>query len=739
MNASGGLIPFFILDDWQKQKRDFLNNLSRLPPTPAYGMGKTSTIKASSPQDLSLVPGTRRIQETHTQETLALGPQNMVEKKRAAYADVVSRLNSARERSLPFQVATAFNEAFSGIAGDPSSSKSVNMGKIWHLLQFLLGEATPPKGTLSRKMAMVIGARQHLEVGHEKYMLDIIQSHPAQAALGGSTGNLQRVRAFLRVRLRDYGILDFDATEMHRQPPMDTTWHQIYFCLRSGYYDEARSVAQTSRATRTFASQLVEWITTGGMVSSATAAAVAEESERMGRLGDRAGRSGYDKKKMLLYALVSGSRHQVERLLRDIPVLFNTIEDFMWFMLATVRVPESDSLLASTQEGLPLYTVEDLQAYLVKFDPTYYTKSGKDPLVYPYILALSLQLHAAIAYLMKEPNNEGYQIDAVHISIALADHGILSEGISGVHKPGIMDTVGEITSTIRHYGLSFIRQGNLAVALEYYVQAAAAIGGGAVSWSGHSSADQQRQRNMMLKQLLTEILMRDGGIALLLGPVGTGSEGALKRYLPDRQSQHNVLLDAARQCQDSGLYDKAVELLKRIEAFTLALDTVNQRLSEAISLVVSGHVDGEMKIAGLIQSGTDILEASRHSGAGSSSGREQLAEQQLAFRQLETILSFHRFARTGRYHDALRELSKLSFLPLTTQSPDRATTALQNVSPAVQACVPDLLKAAITCLNSTPDTDGTIRLLKNKIANFVANTLPRNWPHDLYEQVARML
>lgn len=82
-----------------------------------------------------------------------------------------------------------------------------------------------------------------------------------QASLGGVVDNLQRIRAFLRVRLsdssclvyasfnlkglyledfklilvissmqvrlRDYGLLDFDAYDLHRQPPVDTTWQQV--------------------------------------------------------------------------------------------------------------------------------------------------------------------------------------------------------------------------------------------------------------------------------------------------------------------------------------------------------------------------------------------------------------------------------------------------------------------------------------------------------------------------------
>jgi len=119
--------------------------------------------------------------------------------------------------------------------------------------------------------------------------------------------------------------------------------------------------------------------------------------------------------------------------------------------------------------------------------------------------------------------------------------------------------------------------------------------------------------------------------------------------------------------------------------------------------------------------------------------RDQIAEQQIALRQLEAILSVHKFARSGRYGDAPKELSKLSFIPLDSRTPDRTADTLQNVPPAIQACIPDLLRIALTCLDNVTDTDGTIRMLKTKIANFVANYLPRNWPQELYEKVAQML
>ncbi|KAL3698515.1 hypothetical protein R1sor_012591 [Riccia sorocarpa] len=723
-------------DDWQKEKRDFLSSLTRLPfSTP----GKGETTPAASLQGVRGTPGGLRTTPDTRMIDYSSSQQTILDRKAAAYANVVIQLNTARERSLPFKVASSFRNAYGAVAGDNSASRSVNMAKIWHLLQCLLGEDVERNVSSSKKMSMISGARRHLEAGHEKYILDTIQSHAAQAALGGSTGNLQRVKAFLRVRLRDYGPLDFDTTDLRRQPPMDTTWHMIYFCLRSGYYEEAQHVAYSSRVSRNFAPQLAEWITSGGNVSPATAAAVSEECERMARTGDRPGRPGYDKKKMLLYAIVSGSRQQGDRLLRDIPVLFSTIEDFLWFKLAMVRdAPGDASIAAVAHLGLTPYTLEDLQSYLIKFEPSYYTKNGKDPLVYPYVLLLSLQFHTAISYIMKEGSAEGYPIDAVHIAIALADFGYWPEGGGDSQRYGAMDSVSEVASIIRQYGLTYVRQGALDLALEYYVQAAAAIGGGSVSWTGQNTSGQQRQRQLMLKQLLTELLLREGGIALLLGPTGGIGDGMLKRFMPEPQTQQQLLFEAARQCQESGLYEKAVELLKHAGAYATALEILNQRLSDAISAMVSGRLDGDTKISGLVLNGNELLEAQKSTGS-SSQDMEQLLEQQASFRQLESVLAFHKYARSARYGDALRELSKLSFLPLDTRTPERSAEALRTTSPSVQACIPDLLKVAITCLDNVTDTDGTVRLLKTKIASFVANSLPRNLPQDLYERVARML
>ncbi|PWA69589.1 nucleoporin interacting component (Nup93/Nic96-like) family protein [Artemisia annua] len=725
-------------DDWQKEKRDFLHSMSRISTLPRTNVNESSFGGSRSGPVLSLTSSPHMSSGPSSMELVPIADTPAIDKKAAAYAEVVRALNDARLRSSAFKPATAFKVAYESLGLDSSGGKSVTMSKIWHLVQTLMGENSSVQGSVSKKMSLIIGARRHLEWGHEKYIMEMIQSHPAQAALGGVVGNLQRIHAFLRIRLKDYGVLDFDAGDARRQPPYDTTWQQIYFCLRTGYYDDARNVASRSRVSHQFASQLGEWITNGGTVSVETASIAAEECEKMLRMGDRAGRGTFDKKKLLLYALISGSRRQIDRLLREQPTLFNTIEDFLWFKLCAVR-DSSGGSSSALNEGLLPYSLDDLQAYLNKYEPSYYTKNGKDPLVYPYVLLLSIQLVPAVLYLSKDTGDDGYNVDAAHIAIVLADHGVLSDFTGTGHKLGVMDAIAESASIIRQYGSLYLRHNNLSMALEYYAQAAATVGGGQLSWSGRGTRDQQRQRTLMMQQLLMEILLRDGGILLLLGPSGAGEEGELRRLLMDPKDRHQFLFEAARQCQEAGLNDKSIEIQKRIGAFAAALDTINKGLSEAICSLSRGRLDGESRTAGLVHSGNELLEAFKYYQNISPQERDHVSEQETLLRQLETILSIHKFARQGQYLDALRKVAALSFLPFDPRAPDATTDMFQNLSPYVQACVPDLLKVSLQCIDNVRDTDGSLRALRTKIANFLANNLNRNWPRDLYERVARTL
>lgn len=103
---------------------------------------------------------------------------------------------------------------------------------------------------------------------------------------------------------------------------------------------------------------------------------------------------------------------------------------------------------------------------------------------------------------------------------------------------------------------------------------------------------------------------------------------------------------------------------------------------------------------------------------------EQILEQHTVLRQLEAILSIHKLARLGQHIDALREVAKLQFLPLDPRMPDVMADVFQSLSPHVQACVPELLKVALTCLDNVTDTDGSLRAMRAKVCYTAQHQMP---------------
>ncbi|KAK9112178.1 hypothetical protein Scep_019697 [Stephania cephalantha] len=160
---------------------------------------------------------------------------------------------------------------------------------------------------------------------------------------------------------------------------------------------------------------------------------------------------------------------------------------------------------------------------------------------------------------------------------------------------------------------------------------------------------------------------------------------------------------------------QSVEIQKRIGAFSIALETINKCLSEAICALTRGRLGGESETSGLIHSGNEILEMFKYSNDTGLQERERILEQQTVLRQLEMILFIHKLSRAGQYADALKEVVKLSFLPLDPRGPNITTDVFQNLSPHVQACVPDLLKVTLVCLDNVTDSDDLLRALRTKV------------------------
>ena len=91
-------------EDWQKEKRDSLQSLSRISTLPRTNMLVSSSGGTRSSQ---IVPETSSPQVSSgasSMENVPLANKPTLERKATVYAKVVKDLNNARERGLPFKV-----------------------------------------------------------------------------------------------------------------------------------------------------------------------------------------------------------------------------------------------------------------------------------------------------------------------------------------------------------------------------------------------------------------------------------------------------------------------------------------------------------------------------------------------------------------------------------------------------------------------------------------------------------
>ena len=74
---------------------------------------------------------------------------------------------------------------------------------------------------------------------------DALLLNDMQANLGGNPSRKAQVQAYLRMREKDAGPLDFD-----NPGGLETTWHRIFLCLRSAYKQEALEVCSQICSTK---------------------------------------------------------------------------------------------------------------------------------------------------------------------------------------------------------------------------------------------------------------------------------------------------------------------------------------------------------------------------------------------------------------------------------------------------------------------------------------------------------
>jgi hypothetical protein len=628
-----------------------------------------------------------------------------------AYAGAMSRLTDARLRGTPVDAADAFQAALARVPGATEGAPGASLGEMWRAVASVLRGASAHGGP-----GMVCGARQYLEAGHVAFMRAVVARDPVRAALGGSATPLALLHAFLRVKLRDVGPLDFDsgapgggggATASPGGAVVDTAWQCAFYAARSGFTSEAVASAARGRSGGDLATLLATWSTgssAGGgatalaPLSQAAAAAAAEEADRC--LREPPGRPGRAHRAALA-AMLAGDGVLADAVQSTFPEVCPTIEDFLWFKLATVRSAGRSSNGGNGANGgadyLPFvtpggpggsddaasgpgsYSLADLQSYLARFPASHYAKNGKEPLLAATVLVLSLRLGAAVTFLTRDPLAEGFAVEGAHVAASIAAAGPNAMAGAGI------ETGGEVANAVGGVLLALGRQlagGSPVFAADYLSLAAAPLAAAARA-SGVRGA--RAEEDSVLGALLREVLRHAGAPAALLDARPPGSTPVLARLLPDEAARGRLVMGAAGECEAGGLIAQALELYLRLGAHDAALGLITRQLGDAMS---SLDGDAPSRIASLRAQGVPLAQqaAAHHTGGDTVT----------AFNQLCALADVLAMARAGRHGDvlaAVRTVPELSFLPLDPARSDRCASQLDSLHPAVLARLPDFLLA----------------------------------------------
>lgn len=620
----------------------------------------------------------------------------------AKYADIVRKMNASVVSGRRYEAVGDFAAACADdITAAGGGDRRTTMLRVWQVLQRQLegvynlpGQGAPARA--QREAALITGGRHYLEENFIAFMQNVVATHRTVAALGGNPSRIGLVHAYLRVREKERGLLDFD------QPGgVDTFWLRIFTCMRAGFTTEAVAVAlgtaghdaATPRAAagagapgRDVGLALQEWADGGCRPLSGDAASGAlAEAERLLRDKLARGREPHFPHRVMIYALLSGSNRSADAVLRESPSYFPTIEDFLWLKLGLVRqsISLSDGPLGSQRAvavGMESFSLEALQHYLRQYPPSHYSHGGREPLLYVIVLLLSLQWAMAVAFLARDPSTRDYRIDAVHVGICLWHAGVI-----GASKPSSL-TAGDADATVgalaHQYGRSLLH-GDLSVALEYYMLAATTQGGSAAV------------RGSLLRELLTE----GKAYGALLGAGGAAGEGGpLAAFVPDPEERRRVLEAVAAECAAAAQLEEAVELYMSAGRPRHALAILNQRLSELLEPAAgeAGKNEEADALASRASAAAAVLETSRDP--------EDLREVH-ALAQLKGVKAMLVASVRNDSPGVLRALTELSFVPTERYRVGVAATAVAGLHPAVADRLQAILLAAATALSAASKWD----------------------------------
>ncbi|PFH50708.1 hypothetical protein AMATHDRAFT_144459 [Amanita thiersii Skay4041] len=356
-----------------------------------------------------------------------------MQSKMMAYDRVISELNAARLRGTSFPIVHALIEASLTASSD---SRSVQMTQNFHVLSKITNEPPylPPtehagahmlnipsferkyaraylgdpesREAIALRRQIAKGAREALEEQYWDVLEKTIQARPIEARLGGDPSVSNKVRAFLFVRFYKNGEWE-DRIELVAGQPL---WARLYYLVRTGHAREAleetlKYQQAIENRESSFVNHFTAWIESPDRKLSKSHRDHLQAVYNTHMLHS----STADPFKLALYKLMG----RLEPSRRSVPHVTTTTEDWLYFQLAMVDEDEDGGL-----RGL----AEVLLGYGERHFDGPQNRQGARRGAWAGVLLMCGQFERAVSSLWEHQDTE---IEAVHLAIALAYHGLL--------------------------------------------------------------------------------------------------------------------------------------------------------------------------------------------------------------------------------------------------------------------------------------------------------------------------
>ncbi|KAF8491289.1 nucleoporin-interacting protein NIC96 [Gautieria morchelliformis] len=689
--------------------------------------------------------------------TSTFTPSLQMHQKMMAYDRVIGELSSARIGNISYPVVHALLDATRSTNGQTSQMQETLhiLTKITqeppalprqshsgaHLLNTPIYERKYSRAYLGDennreavelRVQIAKGAKEALEEQYWEVMERTIASNPSQAALGGDPSAANRVRAYLSVRFYKNGQWN-DRLELVNGRPM---WAQLFYLLRTGKVEEAVGEALKNKSAldgrqRDFCAQFQKWASDEGSVGDTNRTTFRTHLEHSPTV---------DPFKGALFKLMG----RVEPHKKSLPYVTGTTEDWLWFQLA---------MLNETGSGNEANGLRELAEVLMGYGERHFEgpagqKGGSSKHgTWARVLLVCGQFERAVAALYEKPD---LQVEAVHLGIALAYHGLIR----------VTSRVEATDATILTTPYNRRPSLNLALVIARYIrQFTRTDPKEAIQYvycvclsadQGEGVGKEQIETAWDLCRKVIVSAEASGSWEELVGgfrPDGIKFNGELERGLPllklDKEKYFEVILrPAAKQSEREKRTNEAIKLYNLAES----PDTVIACLARALSELIDEPDNGGELGMELAQTARDILRHYERTNKGAGKAKDAVVK-------LLKIRTAREAKEAGNLDAALQAIESSDLVPLDgdmatiTKRAEEFKDHDESISRNLHAFLPltmevlhrqhENIKRSIYSESGRQATLAGLRIKSRSLMVF-AGMLKYRMSADVYAQLARM-